>query len=117
MKTHEINEIKERLQSLLNLSNGVVYTGLDHVSSSGMTRHISCYLATQNEGEKPRITDITYFVSQITGYKRNSKNGGLVISGCGMDMGFHVVYGLSCRMYCPDKYNHDAAYKLKHKWL
>jgi hypothetical protein len=71
-----------------------VYTCLKHVSSSGMTRHISCYV-----GGKDGIVDITWYVSQLLDYRRNSRDGGLVVGGCGMDMGFAVVYNLGAVLY------------------
>lgn len=64
----------------------VVYCILRHVSKSGMTRHIS-FLSKDLRG-------ITHFVGLATGYKVSPKDGGLVVGGCGMDMGFHVVYSL-----------------------
>lgn len=98
-----------------------VYTSCNHVSSSGMTRHISLYIV--NKGE---IVNITRRASVITGWKQ-SNNGGLVIGGCGMDMGFHAVYTLGRYLWpkgtrkahgtrngAPDK---DGGYALKHSWL
>ncbi len=77
-----------------------VYTAIKHVSSSGMTRHISCYAAIKDQYTKhPGIVDITWHVGRVLDYKRNRSNGGLVVGGCGMDMGFHVVYTLSSYMY------------------
>ena len=53
--------------------------------------------------------------------------GGLVIGGCGMDMGFHVVYNLGRAMWpdgTPDPHgtrngepDRDGGYALKHRWL
>lgn len=98
-----------------------VYTSCDHVSSSGMTRHISLYIVHKGE-----IANITRDVSIVTGWKQ-SKNGGLVVGGCGMDMGFHTVYTLGRNLWpkgtrkphgtrngAPDK---DGGYALKHSWL
>ena len=55
------------------------------------------------------------------------KTGGLRVSGCGMDMGFHVVYNLGYALWpdgtpephgtrngAPDS---DGGYALKHRWL
>lgn len=71
-----------------------VYTDVKRVSSSGMTRHISCYIVRKGE-----IYDITYYVGVLLGERRNADTGGLVIGGCGMDMGFHTVYALSRRLF------------------
>ena len=41
---------------------------------------------------------------------------GLVVKGCGMDMGFHVVYTLSSLLF-RDTAKGDAGYCLNHAWL
>lgn len=98
-----------------------VYTVLRHVSSSGMSRRIDLYVMKDNE---PRF---------LSGYaatvleEKHSKDGGIVISGCGMDMGFELVYRLghalwpngtdkphSMRNGEPDT---DGGYALNHSWL
>lgn len=73
-----------------------VYTILRHVSSSGMTRYISTIIISENQ---PR--DITYLVAKILDLKRSEAHEGMTVSGCGMDMGFHVVYELSYELF-PD---------------
>jgi len=72
-----------------------VHTVLRHVSRSGMMRHISVVITTP---EGP--WDVTWHVARILGY-RQADDGGLKVGGCGMDMGFHVVYGLSSMLW-PD---------------
>lgn len=56
-----------------------VYTVLRHVSSSGMSRRIDCYA--------------------IGIAKRHASKQGLVVPGCGMDMGYHLVYSLGCALW------------------
>lgn len=112
-----------------------VYTVLRHVSDSGMTRDISLHVITQDNG-KPGIYDISYLVARAEGYSRNRDNGGVRVSGCGMDMGFHLVMNLS---YClhgmqphgdkaveahkegrhlnPTPDNYRPGYSLNHQWL
>ena len=68
-----------------------VHTILRHVSRSGMMRHISV-IGPNNE-------DITWQVARALGEKINPKTGGIKVGGCGMDMGFHLVYSLSYRLY------------------
>lgn len=48
---------------------------------------------------------------------RGKKGQGLVVNGCGMDMGFHLVNNLSMHLFCPEKYTHEGAYALKHEWI
>jgi hypothetical protein len=88
-----------------------VYTILRHVSRSGMSRDISV-VALNADGDK--IVDIhpNYAVSVVTG--RRARRGGMfdsiVCNGCGMDMGFDLVYSISCAV-------HGDGYALKHRWL
>lgn len=86
-----------------------VYTIVTHVSSSGMTRHIRCYVPSVNvstdykTGKKTRkagITDITGLVATACGYNRaKGSRWDLVVGGCGMDMCFSVVYNLGRTMF------------------
>lgn len=123
-----------KLKDLLFVGDRV-YTVLKHRSSSGMTRHISCYITNERE-----IRDITWAVADILGYRISDRTGGMVVGGGGMDMGYHVVYSLSRVLFtagfhcigngCPsndhvngDKnYKHsnlhkDGGYALRHSWL
>ena len=88
----------------------IVHTVLRHVSQSGMSRDIS--LKTMEDG---RLIDITYTASIALGEKPKDKNGQRVIrvNGCGMDMGFHLVYSLSSVLY---GHEDRAGYKLSHEW-
>ena len=73
-----------------------IYTTLNHVSTSGMFRLISVYYIRNNE---PFCLD--HLVAKITWYRRDKKRKGLRVSGCGMDMGFALVYDLSTTIF-PD---------------
>lgn len=86
-----------------------VFTLLRHVSPSGMTRRISCFIARDNQ-----IIDITYYVAKVLEVKRHRKDGGIVVSGCGMDMGFDLVYRLSGRLY---GYEDSGAYRINQSWM
>jgi len=70
-----------------------VFTVLTHVSSSGMSRRIKV-LAQDGRANRNPIRDISWLVADALGYKWNGE-GSVVVGGCGMDMGFHVVYSLS----------------------
>jgi len=65
-----------------------------HVASSGMSRRMDFYLV-----RKSQLIYITGHVADITGYKQHHRDGALKVSGCGMDMGFAVVYDLSRRLF------------------
>jgi hypothetical protein len=91
----EVKEAKEKLSEYLHPGDKV-YTILRQVSRSGMSRHISTVIAT-----KEGMYDITYLVARVIGEKRDQHDGGIVVSGAGMDMGFEIVYNLS-RILFPD---------------
>lgn len=71
-----------------------VYTILRHVSSSGMSRSID--IVIMRDGQ-PWV--ISYLVAQIAGERIDEKHGGIKVGGCGMDMGAHLVYGLSYSLF------------------
>lgn len=87
-----------------------VYCVLRSVSRSGMSREISFHGIEIDKYEgKPELTWLSGYVSNATGYRRGKREG-LHVSGCGMDMGFAVVYDLSRVLYGKG----DA---LKHRWV
>ena len=90
-------EARDRLLSRLNPGD-TVHTILRQVSRSGMSRHISAVLTTPNG-----IEDITWLVGRLLKDRRHD-DGGLVVSGCGMDMGFDLVYRLGNALW-PQGYN------------
>lgn len=141
-KTAEQAQALEKLRELLPAGT-TVYTILRKVSSSGMSRNISAIFIEDGE---PR--DITYLLIQSGLFKRARNNAeGVVVGGCGMDMGFHLVYSLSRSLYpdghactgdsgrdgnrCPsndhfndrtqdyrtDRTHSDGGYALNQRWL
>ena len=118
-----------------------VYTVLRRVSRSGMLRHISVI----GKDERGEPTDYTWAAARALGITFDRDTGGLRVSGCGMDMGFHVAYELSHRLYregfdcvgegdghgtrCPSNdhsngdrdytphRHNDGGYCLHHRWL
>lgn len=100
------------LNDYLTGDNPRVYTILRRVSSSGMSRSISLCVAD----DKGQILNITYLVAKALGEKLVEVNGSnaIRVNGCGMDMGFHLVYTLSSVLYAGED---RAGYKLKHYWL
>lgn len=73
-----------------------VWTILQHVGSSGMTRRIGVRSITDN---LPHECDGLVAVALDLKFDRD--RGGVVMGGCGMDMGFHLAYSLSSTLY-PD---------------
>ena len=95
----EKEQAKQELLKLLEPTM-TVYTVVKHVSASGMTRHISCYVVVQDDQTHLRkIREINWYIERIAGYKRHKDKEALVVGGCGMDMGFSVVYNLSSALF------------------
>tara|TARA_B100000900_G_scaffold379445_1_gene364344 strand:+ start:359 stop:673 length:315 start_codon:yes stop_codon:yes gene_type:complete len=84
-----------------------LFTTLNHVSQSGMMRHISVIAIDDN---KP--INLTRFVSVALDWKegKNKTGGGVKVGGCGMDMGFHLIYTLSRFLF-------DDGYAVKQEWI
>ena len=78
-----------------------IFTVLNHVSPSGMTRYISAYVPVIGDDGKPYITCIA----------RERR-----VEGCGMDMGFHLAYTMFMTVYYDNKERPYQSY-LSHSWL
>lgn len=85
-----------------------VYTILDHVSKSGMSRDIRVVLLkADDQGRKGKGRGTRYAVdlhpnwavSVVLGLPRASKGDGMRVGGCGMDMGFHIVHSLGYALF------------------
>lgn len=132
-----------KLRQVLNPGD-TVYTILNNVSRTGMNRHISLAI-----GDGKNVKNITWLVAHALGESIKNRAGyvqdvGISVSGCGMDMGFELVYNLSRVLFpqgfecagesCPsnDHFNDpkcrrstfkgkmhkgDGGYALNHKWL
>jgi len=77
------------------------YTTLNGVSSSGMRRYISVVIPctiTKFDKKKLGIMNITHYVANACGLRLH-RNKGLIVDGCGMDMGFHIVYNLGRTLF------------------
>lgn len=94
-RKEEIQQSTDRLKEILT-PGAVVWTDVEKVARSGMSRWIKAYVIEDNQ---PRW--IGYHVSRVLGLRLDDRSGAVFVSGCGMDMGFWLVYSLSSRLY-PD---------------
>lgn len=92
-KREAAEEAKAKLAPFLTPGT-TVYTVLSKVAASGMTRHIRVFI--MRDGEP---WDVSFLAARVLDYRIGDKTGGLVVGGCGMDMGFHVVNSLSYGMH------------------
>lgn len=91
MITNDQQEAVTALRELLP-PGSTVRTILRHVSQSGMSRDISVVISGDG------IRDVTYLVARALGAQVRP-NGGIRRHGCGMDMGFELIYSLSRTLY------------------
>ena len=105
------NEEIGRLKAWIEANNFTVYTVIRHVSKSGMSREISVVIPIKNNDHMGFIHP-SYTIAGILGWGYSDKNGhnAIVVGGCGMDMGFHLVYTLSQKLY-------GDGYKIRHEWI
>jgi hypothetical protein len=106
-------------------------TVLRHVSTSGMSRDISVFVNFNGETK-----DITWYVAKAMNEKLKEVNGhrAIRVTGCGMDMGFNLIYNLSWTLYPEgfkrelnkqysrnnaeiDATDKDGGYALRQAWL
>lgn len=137
-------ESLDRLRELLPPGT-TVHCVLRHVSRSGMCRWIDLFtFEPRANGQKCAQNYLSGYAwnvgtgeGQHPGDQRDGR-GGLRVSGCGMDMGFALVYDLSRRLYpdgfacigpdrsCPSndhnnrverKHHPEGGYALRHAWI
>lgn len=146
MATSKVKQTEvEREEARADLRNFIkpgdrIFTVLRHVSRSGMYRTLDVY---QLGEDSPRW--LSRLVGRATGIRFDEKRQALGVSGCGMDVGFQVVYELGMALFpdgfecigdnernslrCPsnDHFNGDRNYKphhhksggyaLRHSWM
>lgn len=91
LQVREAQEARERLLKMVKPGD-TVYTILRSVSRSGMQREISVVLRTDDG-----IHEIDYLVCRLLG--DHLGKAGIKVTGGGMDMGFHLVHGISYRLF------------------
>jgi hypothetical protein len=117
-----------------------LYTILRHVSASGMSRSIDVRVLQPNAADPSKVDVLCVRVPEVgasfmKSYDKAQKNHGAdyKVGGCGMDMGFALVYELG-RLAYPDGFtvtpstihrngtpdgetDPDGGYAFAHRWL
>lgn len=83
----ELEAAREEMRTWITPGT-TVYTQVVKVARSGMMRYMNVKIVENGE-----IRDITWQVANALGMKR-AKDGSIKMHGCGMDMGFKLVYDL-----------------------
>ena len=116
-------EAKAFLLDVLGIKPGdTLYTQVEHVSKSGMTRWLNVLVIKNNT---PVL--ITRQVCEAAGFTYSLRYEALKIEGCGMDMGFQAVYCLGQSLWpegTPEPHgkrngepDSTGGYALKQQWL
>ena len=82
------------------------YTSITKVAPSGMSRHIMVL----GSAKKGIVDNLSAYVAELLDCKYKDDTRSVFVGGCGMDMGFHLVYTLSSVLY-------DDGYAIKQEWL
>jgi hypothetical protein len=86
-------EALERIREWVKAGD-TIHCVIRHVSSSGMSRVIQFIVFIEGE---PRY--LGYNIAVALGMKWDRQREGVKVQGCGMDMGFAVVYDLSRTLF------------------
>ena len=119
----EKQEAIDYLRTILEPGD-TVYTILRHVSRSGMSRTIGvCIIDPRLVNPDKGMADLTGWAAKALSNPLDRDRWGVKVGGCGMDMGFNLVYNLSYTLfptghgcigeYCPsnDHNNGDRDYR------
>jgi hypothetical protein len=107
---------KEKLEAIEQLKKFIpegetLYTQTVRVSQSGMTRHIKVRQLKINKTFNNVVPlNWSYLVSKVIGWGLSNATNGVIVRGCGMDMGFHLIETLSRTLY-------GKGNAIKHEWL
>jgi hypothetical protein len=91
-----------QLQKLEQMKDQKIVCSIVSVSQSGMTRKMNFYYIDNNE-----LIYCNDLIEVVAGYKRD-KNNCIIVSGCGMDMIFSVLYNFNMSLV------HKDGVKLEH---
>ena len=109
----ERQERIEHLRSFL-VPGETIFTVLRHVSRSGMYRAIDLFVMRDNQPSR-----ISWGVAcALDGVRYDTRHDAVGVTGCGMDMGFDVVNGLSYTLHgMKDSDAGRAGYTFEHRWM
>jgi len=97
MTKHTADEIAAATKVLRDAfpHGATVTTLVKHVTQSGMSRSI----LVMHGSADGTVTDVSWAVARVLGWRFDSRHGGVRVQGVGMDMAYHLVYTLSARLY------------------
>jgi len=106
----------EELRKILT-PNSQVFANVKHVSRSGMYRAISFYTPVVDpETGRVWMRRLDRYIARATGYTFDTRREAVGVSGCGMDMGFAVLYSVCGALWSRDVEGWDNVAQKK-EWL
>ena len=110
-KTTQKANLESRAFLKEHLAKGsTVSTNLVKVSRDGMSRSLAAFIVIDGE-----IRNVSRQVAETIGYRFSVAKNAVLVPGCGMDMGFHLVYVLSSTLF--NEEIEQLGYALKQKWI
>ena len=114
---------KERIKEILKdqfPKGSTAYTFVAKVAPSGMSRHIMVEGSRITEIKKPdgttllsrngEVLNMSWYIAKLLDWTYKDNTRSVFVGGCGMDMGFHLVYTLSSKLY-------GDGYAIEQRWL
>lgn len=100
MTKHSKSDVETARANLLKWLNpgDTVHTVLDSVSRSRMSRQIRLLIIKCENGEAITLHP-NHAVAAVLDYSQAKRGDGLVVGGCGMDVGFHLVHSLGYALW------------------
>lgn len=102
-KQEEQAQAKNELLDILKPGD-TIYCTVRKVGRQGISREIMIFTIKNNQP-----ICLSYLTAKLLGW-RQGKSDGVIVAGCGMDMGFHLV---NCLGYAL----HNDGYAFKHRWI
>ena len=118
---------EEKQESLERLRNWIkkgdtLHTTVRHVSRSGMMRYITTrHLQKSDHPDREvNVSNYDYHIARVLDLPEAPNFAGVKVGGCGMDMGFWLVYRLSRAIFGDvpkGEGDSDHGYWIKQEWL
>jgi hypothetical protein len=101
----DVERVKEILKDKFP-KGSTAYTYVTKVAPTGMSRHIM----VAGSDRKGHVQNVSWYIAKLLDWKYKDNTRSVFVGGCGMDMGFHLVYTLSSKLY-------DDGYAIEQQWL
>ena len=117
----EKQEALERLKEWIKKGD-TLHTTVRHVSRSGMMRYITTRQLKKSDhpDREVNVSNYDYHIARVLDLPEAPNFQGVKVGGCGMDMGFWLVYRLSRAIFGDvpkGESDRDHGYWINQEWL